>query len=344
MRQLTIAISGMNAADNPSAGIPIARSLRQSEFKDCRIVGLSYGSLEPGIYMHELIDSSYQLPNPSEGSNLLLSRLVYIHQMEKIDVVIPNLDAELNSFILLQSQLRLLDIKSFLPSLEQFELRQKSNLPQLGEIAGLNVPESKNCTSYDDLLSLNWDYPFIVKGHFYEAVIVRNQEQLYAAFDDFSYRWGFPVIVQRFVPGTEFNVIGLADGGGELLSFVAMRKQYVTDKGKAWAGITIYEEVLKNLTLQFVKTTSWKGPFELELIRSEEGIFYLIEVNPRIPAWVYLATSSGQNIPEKIVKLAMNEQVTPNFEYEVGKMFVRHSWDLIVDYSEFGKFSSRAEL
>ena len=123
-----------------------------------------------------------------------------------------------------------------------------------------------------------------------------------------------------------------------------MRKQYITDKGKAWAGVTINDENLLDLTCTFVQKTSWKGPFELEWIRSDEGKFYLIEVNPRIPAWVYLATASGQNIPELIVKLIKKEKISANLEYEVGKMFVRCSWDLIVDFSEFGKFSSKAEL
>lgn len=344
MKKLTIAISGMNVAENPSAGVPVVRSLRQSAFRDCRIVGLSYGSLEPGVYMHDLIDVAYQLPNPSAGSDVLYSRLIYIHQKENIDVLIPNLDAELNSFILLKPQLELLNIKMILPSLEQFELRQKSNLPQLGVLSKIKIPESKNCSSYDDLLNIDWDFPLIVKGRYYEAVMVKNREQLFSSFDDLSFRWGFPVIVQKFVPGIEFNVIGLGDGDGRLLSMVAMRKQYVTDKGKAWAGITIQEESLNEITERFVKTTHWKGPFELELMRGNDGVYYLIEVNPRIPAWVYLATASGQNIPEQIVKLTQGESVSTNCEYEVGKMFVRHSWDLIVDYQEFGKYSSKAEL
>ncbi|MBO5131738.1 MAG: ATP-grasp domain-containing protein [Paludibacteraceae bacterium] len=344
MKKLTIAISGMNATDNPSAGISVARSLRQSEYKDCRIVGLSYGALEPGNYMRDFVDVAYQLPNPSEGSELLFSRLAYIQQKEKLDVIIPNLDAELNSFILLKSQLGLLNIGTYLPSLEQFELRQKYNLPKLSTLTGIDIPESRNCFSYNDLMDLNCEFPLVVKGQFYEAVIVRNQEQLFSAFNNISCRWGLPIIVQRFVSGAEFNVIGLSDGAGRLLSYVAMRKQYITDKGKAWAGVTINDENLLDLTRTFVQKTSWKGPFELELIRSDEGKFYLIEVNPRIPAWVYLATASGQNIPELIVKLIKNEKISPNLEYEVGKMFIRCSWDMIVDFSEFGKFSSKAEL
>lgn len=83
---------------------------------------------------------------------------------------------------------------------------------------------------------------------------------------------------------------------------------------------------------------------ELELIRSENNEYYLIEINPRIPAWVYLAVGAGQNIPEALVKLALGLDVKPFMKYEIGKMFIRYSYDLITDMSEFENFSMNREL
>ena len=63
-----------------------------------------------------------------------------------------------------------------------------------------------------------------------------------------------------------------------------MRKQYITDKGKAWGGITIDEPKMLNLAEHILSQTKWKGGLELELIRASDNKLYLLEINPRIPA------------------------------------------------------------
>jgi len=52
----------------------------------------------------------------------------------------------------------------------------------------------------------------------------------------------------------------------------------------------------------------------------------------------------GQNIPEALVNLAMGKKIKPFTDYAVGKMFVRYSWDMIVDREEFEQISIYGEL
>jgi carbamoyl-phosphate synthase large subunit len=56
-----------------------------------------------------------------------------------------------------------------------------------------------------------------------------------------------------------------------------MRKQYTTDKGKAWGGITLADEKMMQLTRLLNKTNQWRGGMELELIKTQTGEYYLIE-------------------------------------------------------------------
>ena len=79
-------------------------------------------------------------------------------------------------------------------------------------------------------------------------------------------------------------------------------------------------------------------------MKDKDGELYLLEINPRLPAWIYLAVGVGQNIPEALVNLAMGEKVVPLPPYSVGKMFVRYSWDMIVDREEFEQISMYGEL
>ena len=79
-------------------------------------------------------------------------------------------------------------------------------------------------------------------------------------------------------------------------------------------------------------------------MKDKKNDFYILEINPRIPAWIYLAVGAGQNIPEALVNLAMGEHVEPYSSYDIGKMFIRYSYDMIVDISEFEQISTRGEL
>lgn len=344
--KIKIAVTGLNAIDNPGPGVAVIRGLLEAKSFDATIIGLAYESLEPGIYMHDLVDKTYQIPYPSAGTELLFERLQYINDQESIDVIIPNFDAELYSFIKLESKLSSIGIHTFLPTPEQFEERLKTNLPDFGDKYDINVPKSDSIYSLSDFrkISSDYDWPVVVKGKYYDAGIAYNFEQVQTYFNKISAKWGLPIIIQEFAHGTEFNVTGVGDGRGNAISIVPMRKQYITDIGKAWGGIAITDQKLIDLTKHFISETNWRGGFELELMKNKDGKFYLLEINPRIPAWVYLAVGVGQNIPEMITNLAMGNEVEPITTFEAGKMFIRYSWDMIVDLKEFEKISTTGEL
>jgi carbamoyl-phosphate synthase large subunit len=345
-RKITVAVTGLNNTDNPGPGVPVIRGLRESKEFDVRIVGLAYENLEPGIYLHDIVDKTYMLPYPSSGMEPLMERLEYIQKVENIEVLIPNFDAELMSMIKAVSRLKQMGIRTFLPTVAQFDERQKSNLPKYGKSYDVKVPRSEAVNSYNEILNLKekYEYPLLVKGQFYEAYVANSPEQAGMYFHKLSAKWGLPIIIQEFIRGTEVNVIALGDGKGNTISAVPMRKQYITDKGKAWGGITLDDQKMLDLTAHLVKETKWRGAMELELIKSAKGEYYIIEINPRIPAWVYLAVGAGQNIPEALVKLALGMEVKPYTEYAIGKMFIRYSWDHICDIKEFEKLSVNGEL
>jgi len=184
----------------------------------------------------------------------------------------------------------------------------------------------------------------LVKGKFYDAFVAYNPEQIKTHFDKLSAKWGLPVIIQEYIRGTEVNVVALGDGLGNTIGAVPMRKQYITDKGKAWAGITLSDKKMLELTDKIISATKWRGGMELELIKTAGNEYYVIEINPRIPAWVYLAVGAGQNIPEALVKLALGMKVKPFKQYDIGKMFIRYSYDLIVDLEDFERISTIGEL
>ncbi len=346
IRNVNIAITGLNNTDNPGPGVPVIRGIRESKDLKARVIGLCYENLEPGIYMPGIADRTYMIPYPSAGTKVFLNRIMEIHEREKIDLIIPNLDAELYTFIKSEKLLEQQGIRTFLPTLEQLEERSKANLPLFGKKYGVQVPDSVEISSLNDIQSLRdkFDYPLLVKGKFYDAYLAYNPDQVITHFNKIASKWGLPVIVQEFIKGTEVNVVALGDGKGRTVAAVSMRKQYITDKGKAWGGITIDDDKMMEITRNIIAKTRWKGGMELEMIKTNQSEYFLIEINPRIPAWVYLAVGAGQNIPEAMVKLALGIEVESLTSYHVGKMFIRYSWDMLGDISQFEKISMEGEF
>jgi carbamoyl-phosphate synthase large subunit len=343
---LTIAVTGLNAIDSPGPGVAVIRALRDGLPKPLRIIGLSYETLEPGIYLHDLVDKTYQIPYPAAGTETLLRRLQYIHEKENIQLIIPNFDAELYNFIKMGPSLRSMGIATFLPSLAQFDARDKINLYSFGEKYGLSVPKDKTIYTVDELYTCAevLGYPLVVKGKYYDAIIAHTLEQAQKAFYKLSAKWGTPIIVQQFITGTEINIAVLGDGNGNTISSIPMRKLYITDKGKAWAGITLEDESLIELANKFVAATHWKGGCELEIMRTSAGESFIMEINPRFPAWIYLTAGAGQNQPAALALMALGETVQPFIDYTIGKIFIRYAWDHITDVNEFQKISGFGEL
>ena len=45
-----------------------------------------------------------------------------------------------------------------------------------------------------------------------------------------------------------------------------------------------------------------------------------------------------------LVKIAMNEKVEPFKKYDIGKMFIRYSYDMICDLDKYEKISIHGEV
>lgn len=343
----TIAVTGLNAIDSPGPGIAVIRALRDANDFDVRIIGLSYETLEPGIYMHDLVDKTYQIPFPSAGQEALIKRLEYINAVENLDFIFPNFDAELFNFIKINDMLdKEWNVKMVLPTLEQFEARHKVKLFEYGKEHGLLVPKDKLIFNVAEIHSVlqEFNFPIAVKGKFYDSGIAYTADQAIEHFNKISSKWGLPIIVQEFIYGTEVNVCGVGDGKGNTIGAVPMRKLYITDKGKGWAGVSLDDEKLLDITRKLMKSTNWRGPFELEFMKTTDDEYYLLEINPRFPAWCYLTVGCEQNQVEAMVNLGMGKKVEPFKDYKVGKIFIRYSNDMIVDMKEFEKISLNGEL
>jgi len=343
-RKWNIAITGVNArAENPGPGCAVARCIREHEEFEGKIIALGYDALDAGLYSRDLCDQSYLLPYPSSGEDALLQRIKDIQSIQnqdndRIDAIIPCLDSEMQSFSRLKKALSKENISLFIPSRDQFNLRAKNNLFSLCKEIGVRVPETKTITDpsfFDRCADEGWNYPLIVKGIYYDAIIVHSAFDAHMAFSKLIGTWGYPCIVQKLIQGDELNLAAIGDGNGNMLSCVMMRKRAVTDKGKAWAGVSVVDKSLERLASKLINKLAWQGPLEVEVIKAPDGKIYLIEINPRFPSWIYLSHAVGRNLPVSLLKTMSGEKDLGLSPPSSGTFFIRHAQELIVQLQEF---------
>lgn len=344
---LTVAISGMNAGESPQPGPAVARALRLALGREVRLVGLLYDAMESGVFMPGLLDDAVVVPYPSSGTDALAARLEYLADQIPVNVLIPTLDAELPAYVRLAPALAQRGIRMFLPGEDQLEARGKARLAELARRYAIPFPRQAMIPDLESISALFAQFAgeVMVKGVLYDAKRAATVADAHAAAAKIATHWGFPLIMQECLAGEEYDLLLLGDGQGATLGAVGIKKMALTDKGKAFSGMTVSDAAMLALGREFVRQTKWRGPLEMEFIKAgHDSRYYLIEINPRFPAWCYLAAECGQNLPHAVVRLALGETVAPFPEYAAGRFFVRHAIDLVADLATLEQLTIAGEL
>jgi len=345
MEPIHVGVSGINAVDNPGPGVGVARSLIEDAELDVHLVGLAYDAMEPGIYMDWLFDRNFMMPYPSGQADAMIERLLYIHEKYGLDCVIPNVDAELPIYIRYADELAGHGIRTMVPTREQFRLRAKDRIPGVAEMIQVQCPRTSAITSVGELVEAVDDIglPVIVKGPFCKAYRVHTTREATAKYHSLVAEWGYPVIVQEVVTGEEMNVVALGDGEGNVMGITAIKKSWITAQGKIWTGVSIRHEKILAATRRFIREVKWRGPLELECIVTRDDEVYLIEINPRFPAWSYFATGIGQNLPGMIIRKLFGLEMREPADYPAGRLFVRYTYEMVTDMAPFHSMVTQGE-
>lgn len=345
-RKITVAITGMNAGESPQPGPAVARSLREAKDYDFTLVGLIYDAMESGVYYNGLLDAAFLIPYPSSGTEEMFERIEAINNKIHIDVLIPTLDAELSAYSKLESRLLQLGIKLFLPTEDQLSSRSKLHLPELTRDLHLQMPNQKCIGSYEELSKMFNEFspPVVVKGIYYEAGIANDYSECKRIAGKITSKWGWPIILQERIVGGEYDLAMFGDGSGSVIGEIAMKKMALTEKGKAFSGMTINDENIYKIGKNFVSRTKWRGALELEFVKETKSeMYYLIEINPRFPAWIYLSSAAGQNLALAYVEMALGLKSKTFDRPNAGIFFVRHAIDLVSDLNRLEELSVNSE-
>ena len=298
---MKIYISGLYCGTNPQPGVGIARSLRMA-YPDATLVGVEYSNRCSGLHWQDL--DELWLQRPWDELNLE----AHAGEVRKIldggGYWISGIDLEIIWFgtIFPEGHPNLLT-----PPLSA--LRQTAK-PAITAHEGLPVKipvfVTTELSDWDlHAFCRKHDWKVWLKGPYYEAVRAKGWSDLEVMRARLSQAWATDrLFLQSHVTGYEESVT-LSAYRGELIHCVQMRKRDLTEMNKTWAGDV--SEVPKEISeplREVVRRINWTGGAELEMVRDSDGELWLLEWNPRFPAWIHGATIAGHNMSGLLVEAA----------------------------------------
>lgn len=305
---MAVFLSGLHSGPNPSPGVGTARSLHAA-YPDLELVGVDYSLGSSGLHWPEL-DRVWVAPSWSDLDLPTFAEEI-AERLADGSIWLSGLDLEstwLSSEGVAAGQV-------LVPPVAALAAIRKPAVT-VAEVLGLGSPPTLPVSAPATELARfgrTRGWRVWLKGPFYEAQRVVGWSHFLAARDAMNAVWGTDDLhVQAHVQGHEESV-AFAAHQGVLLGACAMTKESITAEGKTWAGTAgmVDPDLLERMS-GLVATTGWTGGGEVEMVRDPAGKRWLIELNPRFPAWIHGATLAGWNLPAALVGAALGREVAPS--------------------------------
>jgi diaminopimelate decarboxylase len=304
---MRIYVSGCYSGPSPSAGLGIARSLRAA-YPAAVIVGVDYWSGSSGL-SHEVFDEVLLQPSWEHIDHALHAQRI-LEKLESGALWISALDVEVRW---LAQKIGphpglLAPGRSAVAAVAKIGGTIQQHLP-------FPVPESVT-TELDDAqlhaFCRRHSWRIWLKGPFHDALAVHTWAAFEQARTALSQSWKADrLLVQAHVRGHEESIC-LAAWNGVLLDAIHMEKRLTTPEGKTWAGrVKPLPAKIRDVVAHAVRATGWSGGAEIELLRDADGTRWLMEWNPRFPAWIHGSTLAGHNLVASLVAAASKRAPMP---------------------------------
>jgi diaminopimelate decarboxylase len=296
---MEIYISGLYSGTNPQPGIGIARSLRAA-YPKAKLVGVEYSNRCSGIHWQDFDEIWLQRPWDELNLNTHAKEIKKV--LDSGALWISSIDLEILWFadVFPKGHPNLLT-----PPRKALKKVAKPAIPAHKGLPVKIPPFVSTEISDWDLHAFcrEYDWKVWLKGPYYEAVKTDHWGRFVEMRNQLSHAWSTDkLFLQAHVSGYEQSVTFCAYQG-ELLDGVNMRKRDLTELNKTWAGdISRVSEDFYERLRKIVRKLNWTGGAELEMVRDAENNLWLLECNPRFPAWIHGATITGFNIPARLVE------------------------------------------
>jgi diaminopimelate decarboxylase len=297
---MKIYLSGVHSGPNPSPGLGSARSLRVA-YPDAQLVAVDYSTRSSGLHSPEF--DRFWIQRPWEELDLDLHAAQVRNVLDTGSYWISGLDLEAKWLAEVIGPHRQL----LVPPPKAFRLVAKPRIDAHGTL-GMHVPPSTAASLPDwDLHAFCREYGWNawLKGPYYEARRIKSWVEFEVARSELGAVWPADALfLQAHVPGHEES-IAFSAYHGKMLDCAYMSKRDVTSEGKTWAGrVTDVPESIVDPLREVIGKLEWTGGAEIEFIRDCDDKLWVIDWNPRFPAWIHGSTIAGHNLLGRLLEAA----------------------------------------
>ena len=320
-------VTDLKVVDSPQAGLGVARCLKESGFK---VVGVDDTPLV--TQNKDLFDKVFCWEEfRTLNFDSLIKKLIDVKNTYGLDYIFPCYDETAILFSFIKDKLNFLGINLLVPSKNTLKKLRKENLTE--QINGDDkycVPKRKIIRNIEEAqkFAKKLGFPVICKGLTKSAYICKNENDLAQNIRRISDIWNggeIACIIEEYITGRYVNCI-VAIKNNKIVGFVEMQKIGLDQNGATWFGKIKKSKELLPLAEDLVKKNDFSTCIiEIETIE-KDGKYFVYEINPRTPAWVYAPCLLGLNLPAIITKDKTGDEI--NFVKEEG-FFGREVKDFI---------------
>jgi carbamoyl-phosphate synthase large subunit len=279
--------------------------------------------LAAGLY---LVPADRRLIIPRGDSPELLPALFEACKSRRIEALLPTVDAELAPVAAEHARFAAIGVQLPISPVECLRTCRDKQLLMEAVKGIVPIPENELLTQAvaDRVAS----FPRLVKpraGAGSRGVAkINSRDDLTALPMDGSY------LLQEFLPGEEYSVDVYVARDGRVVGAVP-RERMKIDSGIAVASRTLdMPEVIRS-AVKTAETIGIRGTANVQFKRAADGVFKLLEVNPRYPGTLPLTVAAGIDMPELMARELAGERLPdglmPFKELMVVRYWTEHYFD-----------------
>lgn len=338
MKDLTVLVTACGAQFMPG----LANCLKNNGERNIRIVGTDMSDDKTILQM---VDAYYSVPSASSPD--YIDKLLSVCKLEKVDVVLPFMSADLLPLIERKVDFEKIGTKVSVSDRHSVEITtNKYRFYEFLQKQGLPVPRFARISKASELVHAceKCGYPQnavcvkatelsgsrgirIINPHYsrYDLLFNEKPNSFYTTmdelFDTLNERETIPeMMAMEFLPGIEGSVDLIADNGRIL--YMAYRESTAILHSIPQAGEVKNNEEAYEISRKVISALHLSGNADLDFKNDSNGRPVLMEINPRIAATMQIFKESGLNFPYLRIKQLLGEEL-PTVVLKYGTKFKR---------------------
>lgn len=307
------------------------KCLRAVKERKLKIIGTAQDRNAAGF---AFVDKGYLVPQPNDGD--FIKEVLDICRKEKVNVVIPSAPQELNVFAQEKERFEQNGIRVVVSPIESLEIASdKYLLYEYCNQISIPVPQFLRVKSYDEFMDavFKLGYPdmevcikpavssgsrgfriLTSKANQLGLLLTQQPDSTLASFEQVSF-WlnkarEFPeLLVMEYLPGDEYSVDIVADGGRAVAVVPRIRERIIL--GASFVGKVMKHEQIIEHSQKITNGLRLNGAVGMQFRLDKESTPRIIEVNARPHGALMLSAAAGVNILYLAIKLALGETPAP---------------------------------